>query len=54
MTDGDGAARGYRSALDDLRALRVFVAVVETGSLTEAARRLNIVPSTVSKQISAL
>jgi DNA-binding transcriptional LysR family regulator len=54
MTDGDGAARGYRSALDDLRALRVFVAVVETGSLTDAARRLNIAPSTVSKHISAL
>jgi DNA-binding transcriptional LysR family regulator len=54
MTDGDGTARGYRSALDDLRALRVFVAVVETGSLTEAARRLNIAPSTVSKHVSAL
>lgn len=54
MTDGDGTPRGYRSALDDLRALRVFVAVVETGSLTEAARRLSIAPSTVSKHVSAL
>jgi DNA-binding transcriptional LysR family regulator len=54
MADSDGAARGYRSGLDDLRALRVFVTVVETGSLTEAARRLNIAPSTVSKHISAL
>lgn len=54
MTDGDGGARAYRSALDDLRALRVLIAVVETGSLTEAARRLNIAPSTVSKHISGL
>lgn len=52
MRDQDG--RGYRSFFDDLRALRVFVAVVETGSLTEAAHRLAIAPSTVSKRLSAL
>ena len=40
--------------LDDLRALRVYMAVVDTGSLTDAARRLSIAPSTVSKHLSAL
>jgi DNA-binding transcriptional LysR family regulator len=44
----------YRSALDDLGALRVFVAVVDVGSLTEAAHRLSIMPSTVSKHLSGL
>jgi DNA-binding transcriptional LysR family regulator len=54
VREGDGNGRGYRSIFDDLRALRVFVAVVDTGSLTEAAHRLAIAPSTVSKRLSAL
>jgi DNA-binding transcriptional LysR family regulator len=49
-----GASRGYRTTLDDLGALRVFVAVVEVGSLTDAAHRLSIMPSTVSKHLSGL
>jgi DNA-binding transcriptional LysR family regulator len=54
MRENDGNGRGYRSFFDDLRALRVFVAVVDTGSLTDAAHRLSIAPSTVSKRLSAL
>lgn len=44
----------HRSAINDLATLRIFAAVVESGSFTEAGRRLRIVPSTVSKHISAL
>ena len=40
--------------LDNLTLLRAFVAVVELGSFTAAGRRLNVVPSTVSKHIAAL
>ena len=47
-------AGGHRSVLNDLGNLRVFVAVVEASSFTEAGRRLQIVPSTVSKHIAAL
>jgi len=45
---------GHRSVLNDLGNLRVFVAVVEANSFTEAGKRLQIVPSTVSKHIAAL
>jgi len=45
---------GPRSAIDNLSLLRAFVAVVESGSFSEAGRRLRVVPSTVSKHISAL
>lgn len=45
---------GHRSVLNDLGNLRVFVAVVEASSFTEAGKRLQIVPSTVSKHIAAL
>lgn len=44
----------HRSVLNDLGNLRVFVAVVEASSFTEAGRKLQIVPSTVSKHIAAL
>lgn len=51
---GETQKGGYRLALDDLGTLRVYVAVVETGSFTLAGERLGIVPSTVSKQMAAL
>ncbi len=44
----------YRSMLDNLSALRAFVAVVESGSFSEAGYRLNVMPSTISKHISFL
>ncbi len=53
MHDQD-LAHDYRSQIDDLAALRAFVAVVEAGSFSEAGRRLNVVPSTISKHISSL
>jgi DNA-binding transcriptional LysR family regulator len=39
---------------DRLAAVRTFVQVVESGSLTEAGRRAGLTPSAVSKQISRL
>ena len=47
-------AWSHRGAIDDLSTLRIFVAVIESGSFTEAGRRMRIVPSTVSKHISGL
>jgi len=44
----------YRSTIDNLGALRAFVAVVESGSFSEAGYRLNVVPSTISKHVSML
>lgn len=44
----------YRSLIDNLSALRAFVAVVEAGSFSEAGYRLNVMPSTISKHISFL
>jgi DNA-binding transcriptional LysR family regulator len=44
----------YRSMIDRLSALRAFMAVVEAGSFSEAALRLNVMPSTVSKHVSLL
>lgn len=44
----------YRSMLGNLSALRAFVAVVETGSISEAGYRLNVMPSTISKHVSFL
>lgn len=38
----------------DTRFLQTFLAVVETGSLTQAARALNITPSAVMQRIKAL
>jgi LysR family transcriptional regulator for bpeEF and oprC len=40
--------------LDQLEALQLFVRVVETGSLTKAARAIGVGQPTVSKQISLL
>ncbi|MGE4239832.1 LysR substrate-binding domain-containing protein [Ramlibacter sp.] len=39
---------------EDLASLRIFARVVELQSFSEAARRMGITPSTVSKHISAL
>lgn len=44
----------YRSMIDNLSALRAFVAVVEAGSFSEAGYRLNVMPSTISKHVSLL
>lgn len=41
-------------AFEDLTSLRIFARVVELQSFSEAARRMGITPSTVSKHISAL
>ncbi|ABQ69435.1 LysR family transcriptional regulator [Rhizorhabdus wittichii] len=46
--------RKLRSVIDNLALLRVFVAVVETGNFSHTGQRLRVVPSTVSKHISAL
>lgn len=43
-----------RFLLDNLTLLRAYVAVIELQSFTAAGRRLNVVPSTVSKHIAAL
>lgn len=40
--------------MDTLTAMKVFCSVVENDSLAGAARRLNVSPSVVSKQLSAL
>lgn len=40
--------------LNDLRAVEIYVAVVESSSITRAAYRLGIQPSTVSKKIAEL
>ncbi|HMS77960.1 MAG TPA: LysR family transcriptional regulator [Burkholderiaceae bacterium] len=42
------------SGLDDLASLRIFARVVELESFSEAARRVGVSPSTVSKHIAAL
>jgi len=44
----------YRSLIDSLSALRAFVAVVESGSFSEAGYRLNVMPSTISKHVTSL
>ena len=46
--------RARLSPLADLKAVEVFVSVIETQSLTKAARRLGIGVSTVSKKLSEL
>ncbi|NUV34688.1 LysR family transcriptional regulator, partial [Streptomyces sp. KAI-27] len=38
----------------DVRRMQVLRAVVETGSVTAAARRLGYTPSAVSQQVAAL
>lgn len=53
MINGD-VKNVYRSMLDNLSALRAFVAVVESGSFSEAGYRLNVMPSTISKHVSFL
>lgn len=45
---------GTRSIIDNLSLLRAFVAVVESRSFSEAARRMRVVPSTISKHVSTL
>jgi DNA-binding transcriptional LysR family regulator len=51
---GEPIRNGHRSMIEDLNLLRAFVSVVETGSFSEAGRRLQVVPSTISKHIAAL
>lgn len=47
--------RGNRlHLLDDLRGVEIYVAVVEANSITRAAIRLGLVPSTVSKKLAEL
>lgn len=41
-------------SIDDLRALRTFVAVTQHGSFVQAARHLHVVPSVVAKRIAQL
>ncbi|WP_200870857.1 LysR family transcriptional regulator, partial [Bordetella bronchiseptica] len=38
----------------DMRFLRSFVTVAESGSIADAARRLDLAPTTVAQQIRAL
>src|SRR5690606_40220202 len=40
--------------MDQLRTLRLFVAVAEHASFAEAGRRLNVSPTTVSRTIASL
>ena len=40
--------------LDDMKAVEMFVCVVEARSITGAAKRLNLAPSTVSKKIGEI
>jgi DNA-binding transcriptional LysR family regulator len=40
--------------LNDLKALEIFASVVETQSVTKAAHRLGVTPSTVSKKLTEL
>ncbi|WP_197277214.1 LysR family transcriptional regulator [Sphingomonas profundi] len=53
MTASTGAAVSSRVATDFLE-LEVFVAVVEAGAFSEAARRLGLSPPSISRHISAL
>ena len=46
--------KGYILVMDTLSAMKVFCSVVENDSLAAAARLLNVSPSVVSKQLSAL
>ena len=43
-----------RSAIDELQSMAVFNQVIESGSFSKAARKLNIAKSSVSKRISSL
>ena len=40
--------------MDTLLNVRAFIAVAESGSLSAAARRLNVAPSVISKRIARL
>ena len=40
--------------MDQIDGMRLFARVVETGSFSEAARRLNLAPSSISRQIASL
>lgn len=46
--------RGMRAVTDRLEAMSIFLAVVEAGSLSAAARRLNAPLATVSRKVSDL
>ena len=40
--------------MDDLSNIRMFLSVARLGSFSEAARQLNLAPSSVSRQITQL
>jgi DNA-binding transcriptional LysR family regulator len=40
--------------MDNLQAMRIFVAVAAPGSFTEAARRMRLSPSVVTRSISQI
>ncbi|KKC23924.1 LysR family transcriptional regulator [Sphingomonas sp. SRS2] len=52
--EDDWKRKTQMPVLSDLKALEIFVAIVETQSITNAARRLGITPSTVSKKLAEL
>ncbi len=49
-----GVARTTSAAMDRISAMKAFVRVVDTGSLSEAARQLGLSKSAVGKQVGAL
>lgn len=53
-TDGAAAGPSARASDLELRQLRAFVALVETGGMAAAARRLGVAQSTMSEAIAAL
>jgi DNA-binding transcriptional LysR family regulator len=52
LKDNNSEVRGI--AVDQLRALRYFVAVVESGSFTAAARIFSVPPSSLSRRVADL
>jgi DNA-binding transcriptional LysR family regulator len=56
MKENSSAGRALRRIpiLSDLKAVEIFVAVVETHSITHAASRLDLAPSTISKKIGEI
>lgn len=49
-----GRIPSLSQAIDDVGSIRIFATVVECASFSEAARRLRMAPSTVSKKIAML
>jgi DNA-binding transcriptional LysR family regulator len=51
---GSGQAEDRRQSMDDLKRMAIFAAVVQHGSMSGAARHLDISTSAVSQQVRAL